>query len=378
MLTMFSFLQNRITVLAGIIFAIACGLAPASSAQNAAPVPVLATQVQRTDVQTFITGLGTVRAYNSVILTSRVDGQIVKINFSEGQEVHLGDVLVEIDPLPFEAALAQAEAAKLKDTAMLGNARLDLERAQKLVGNGSGTTQQLDTTRAQVAQLEASMKSDQAAVDAAQTQLNYCKIRSPIDGRTGTRQIDAGNIVRASNSNGIVTINQIRPISVDFDLRSDSLPQIRAQMKLRSVSVSALDRDDQPIAEGILAVIDNQVNVSTGTIRYKATFENLDETLWPGQFVTVKVRLEVRSAAITIPTTAVLRGPDGTYAFVIDQAQIVHKKPIAVDFINKDVAVIGRGLEPGEQVITEGQYRVQSGTLVKVLREPEHAVQKGI
>jgi membrane fusion protein, multidrug efflux system len=347
-------------------------------AADTAAVPVFAGEVRRADVPTFLTGLGTVRAFNSVVLTSRVDGQIVKINFDEGQEVHAGDVLVEIDPQPFAAALAQAEATKQKDMAMLGNAKLDLERAQKLVGNGSGTTQQLDTTRAQVAQLEASTKSDQAAIEAAQTQLNYCKIRSPIDGRTGTRQIDAGNIVRASSSNGIVTINQIRPISVDFDLRADSLPQIRARMKSENLAVSALDREDHPIAEGILRVIDNQVNVATGTIRYKATFENADESLWPGEFVTVQVRLQVRAAAITVPTTAVLRGPEGTYAFVIDSAKIVRKRPIDVDFMDKNVAVIGHGLQPGELVVTEGQYRIQSGTSVKIVPQNQQpATEKG-
>jgi multidrug efflux system membrane fusion protein len=323
-------------------------------------------EAERRNVPIFLTGLGNVRAYKSVVLTSRVDGQIVKINFDEGQEVHRGDVLVEIDPQPFAAVLAQAEAAKTRDEALLANARLDFNRAQDLAGKGSGTRQQLDTTRAQVAQLEASGKIDQAAILAAQVQLNYCQIRSPIDGRTGTRQIDEGNIIRANSSSGIVTINQIHPISVDFDLPAEALAQVRAHMASGDTPAVALDRDDRPLAEGKLAVVDNQVNIATGTVRYKATFENIDEKLWPGQFVSIRLQVDVQHDALTVPATAVLRGPEGTYVFIVNAAHVVEKRPVRSGFTNKDVAVVEDGTKPGEQVVIDGQYRIQSGTPVDI------------
>jgi multidrug efflux system membrane fusion protein len=350
--------------------------AAALAADGQQPVPVYAAEVRRADVPIYVTGLGTVRAYNSVTVTSRVDGQILKINFGEGQEVRSGDVLVEIDPQPFKAVLAQAQAAKLRNQALLSNARLDLDRAQRLVGTGAGTTQQLDTAKAQVAQLEASTASDEATINAAQTQLNYCTIRAPISGRTGTRMIDEGNIVRGNSATAIVTVNQIHPISVDFDLRADILPQIRIRMKTADLLATAFDRDDHELQSGKLSVIDNQVNTSTGTIRLKATFDNSDESLWPGQFVTIRLQLEVRHDAITVPPTAVLRGPDETYAFVVDQSRTVRKKPIKVGLLAKDLAIIDSGLVPGEQVVTEGQYRIQTGTPVNVIPTPDQPIDR--
>jgi multidrug efflux system membrane fusion protein len=331
---------------------------------SAQAVPVAAAEAQNADVPIILTGLGTVRAFNSVVVTSRVDGQIVKINFREGEEVREGDVLVEIDSQAFAAALAQTQAAKLKDQAQLANARLDLDRAQKLVGTGAGTVQQLDGARALVAQLEASTVADQAAIEAAQVQVNYCKIRSPIAGRVGTRLIDIGNIVRAGGTSGIVTVNQIHPISVEFDLPAESMPQIRDRMRKESVPVVATDRNDRQLATGQLAVIDNQVNVATGTIRYKATFDNAAETLWPGQFVSIRLEVEVRRGVVTIPADAVQRGPAGTYAFVIDKGNIAHKRPIKLGYATKEIAIVESGVEPGESVATDGQYRIEEGTKV--------------
>jgi multidrug efflux system membrane fusion protein len=343
------------------------GASQTAAAEAAPAVPVVVAEARRADVPIFLTGLGTVRAFNSVLLTSRVDGEIVKINFQEGDDVRAGDVLVEIDSQPSAAALAQAQATKLKDQAQLANARLDLDRAQKLVGNGAGTTQQLDTARAQVAQIEAGTIADQATIEAAQVQMNYCKIRSPISGRTGTRLIDIGNIVRAGSTSGIVMINQIRPISVAFDLPADSLLQIRDRMKAGAVSVVAQDHDDRELAAGRLAVIDNQVNAATGTIRYKATFDNTSENLWPGQFVTIRLQLEVRRDAVTIPVAAVQRGSEGTYAFVVDNANIVRKRPIKIGFANREVAVVESGVQPGERLATDGQYRIEAGTRVEIV-----------
>jgi membrane fusion protein, multidrug efflux system len=339
-----------------------------SGPRNAAPaIPVMASKVARADIPIELTGLGTVQALNSVLVRSRVDGQIVKINFSEGRDVHAGDVLVEIDPAPFEAALAQAQANKLKDQALLENAHLDLDRATRLAKTGATSTQQLDTSKALVAQLDASVKADQAAIDITQVQLDYSHIRAPIDGRAGTRLVDAGNIVRAADATGVVTINQVHPIFVTFALPADSLPRIRTRWKVGDIDVTAKDSDGRDLAAGKLSVIDNQINAATGTINYKAVFENTEEVLWPGQFVNVRVRIETLRDVVAVPITAVQYGPDGPYAFIIGADRKVQKRSIKTGVINRVSAVIDEGLQPGELVVTEGQYRIEAGSLVEVL-----------
>jgi membrane fusion protein, multidrug efflux system len=342
-----------------------------SPAQSAArggevAVPVMTDKARRADVPVFLAGLGTVQAFNSVLIKPRVDGQIVKIRFEEGKDVHAGDILIEIDRAPFEAVLAQAEANKLKDQAQLGNVRHDLARYTDLAKNGAVTAQQLDTTRALVAQTEAIVKADQALIDTAQVQLNYSTIRSPIDGRVGTRLVDAGNIVKASDTTGIVSINQIHPIFVSFALPADSLPQLSAASKTGDVVVTALDRDGRTLATGVLAVIDNQINPATGTINYKAKFENGDDVLWPGQFVNLRIQLAIRRNVIAVPVTAVQQGPDGPYAFVVGGDRIVQKRPLKVGVLNKTIAIIDGGLQAGEQIVTDGQYRIQAGSKVEV------------
>ena len=342
-----------------------------SPAQSAArggevAVPVMTDKARRADVPVFLAGLGTVQAFNSVLIKPRVDGQIVKIRFEEGKDVHAGDILIEIDRAPFETVLAQAEANKLKDQAQLDNVRHDLARYTDLAKNGAVTAQQLDTTRALVAQTEAIVKADQALIDTAQVQLNYSTIRSPIDGRVGTRLVDAGNIVKASDTTGIVSINQIHPIFVSFALPADSLPQLSAASKTGDVVVTALDRDGRTLATGVLAVIDNQINPATGTINYKAKFENGDDVLWPGQFVNLRIQLAVRRNVIAVPVTAVQQGPDGPYAFVVDDDRIVQKRPLKVGVLNKTIAIIDGGLQAGEQIVTDGQYRIQAGSKVEV------------
>jgi multidrug efflux system membrane fusion protein len=362
-------------VVAGAVacFGIARGLGrsgPQASARDvAAAIPVMAGEVRRADVPIFLAGLGTVQAFNSVLVKSRVDGQIVKINFSEGKDVHAGEVLVEIDPAPFAATLAQAQANKLKDQAQLDNTRLDLDRFTRLAKTGAATTQQRDTTQALVAQLEASVKADQAMVDMAQVQLDYCSIRSPIEGRAGTRLVDAGNIVRATDTAGMVTINQIHPIFVTFALPADSLPQLRAASKAGDIAVTALDSNGQSLASGMLTVIDNQINSATGTINYKAQFENIDDVLWPGQFVNVRIQVAIRRNVIAVPVTAVQHGPDGDYAFVVGDDRVVQKRPIKVGVLNKTTAIIDDGLQSGEQVVTDGQYRIQAGSKVEILTQ---------
>ena len=346
-------------------------LAQSPAQRAAAPaIPVRATQVERADVPVFLSGLGTVQAFNSVLIKSRVDGQIIKLNFAEGQDVRAGDILAEIDPAPFEAALAQAQATKLKDQAQLENARLDLERASRLAVTNAISKQQFDTARALVAQLDATIKADQAMVDMAQTQLNYSRIHSPIGGRAGTRLVDAGNIVRGANdAAGIVTINQLNPIFVNFPLPADSLPKIRASAKSGDVKVTVQDSDGIDLISGKLSVIDNQINPATATITYKATFDNTAELLWPGQFVNVRVELEVRHDVIAVPVTAVQQGPDGPYAFVVGQNRVVQKRTLKLGLLNKTTAIIDGGLQPGEMVVTEGQYRIQAGSTVEVLAE---------
>jgi multidrug efflux system membrane fusion protein len=344
--------------------------APAAAPRATASIPVIATDVRRADVPIFLAGLGTVQALNSVLVKSRVDGQIKKINFTEGQDVRAGDVLVEIDPEPYQAALNQAQANKLRDEALLENARLDLTRFTRLATTGAATTQQLDTARALVKQLEASIQSGQAAIYSAQVQLDYSRIRSPLNGRAGTRLIDAGNVVKTTDAGGIVIINQIDPIYVTFPLPSDSLPPIRAAMGKGDVKVTAQDADGKRLAAGKLAVIDNQINPNTATINYKAIFDNAAHVLWPGQFVNVRVEIEIRRDVVAVPITVVQQGPSGPFAFVVGADRIVQKRMIKVGVMNKTTAVVDSGLAPGERVVTDGQYRIQAGSLVETLRDP--------
>jgi multidrug efflux system membrane fusion protein len=339
-------------------------------ARNAA-VPVIAAEVKRADVPIFLNGIGTVQPSNSVVVKSRVDASILRIDFTEGENVRAGDVLVELDPAPFRAALVQTEATQMKDQAQLDNARLDFNRATRLATTGSGSTQQVDTTKALVAQLEASVKADQGLIDMAQIQLNYTTIRSPIDGRAGTRSVDVGNVVHANDTAGIVTINQLHPINVDFALPASSLTRIHSGMRGGEISVTVQDTDNLDLATGKLTVIDNQINQNTGTVRYKATFDNADEVLWPGQFVNVRVQLGISRQAITTPVTAVQQGPDGTYAFVVGKDRIIEKREIKIRLSNDQLAIIDSGLQPGEQVVIDGQYRIQAGSLVDVSLSPD-------
>jgi membrane fusion protein, multidrug efflux system len=336
----------------------------------AAPVPVSASRAQRQDVPIYLIGLGTAQAYNSVVVKSRVDGQIVKINFTEGKDVHAGDVLVEIDPRPYAAALNEVQANKLKDEAQLENARLDHERLSRLVTTNAVSKQQADAARALVAQLEATVKADQAQIDMARTQLDYATIRSPIDGRAGTRLIDIGNIVHATDATGIAIINQINPIYVNFPLPADSLSRVRARLKNGDVPVTAQDDNLINLATGTLAVIDNQVNTATGTVIYKAAFTNGEEVLWPGQFVNVQVEVDVRRDVLALPVRAIQQGPDGPFVFTVESNNVVAKRPVKLGMLGKVTAIVDAGLQQGETVVTDGQYRIQSGTRVNILASP--------
>jgi membrane fusion protein, multidrug efflux system len=362
----------------GILAYVLVGRLPSSAgvpaATRAAPaIPVIAAEVRRTDVPIFLSGLGTVQALNSVLVKSRVDGQIKKINFTEGQDVHLGDVLVEIDSEPYQAALNQAQANKLKDEALLENARLDLNRFTRLAATGAVASQQLDTTRALVKQLEASIQSDQATIYSAQIQLDYSHIRSPLNGRAGTRLIDAGNMVKATDTGGIVIINQLDPIFVTFPLPSDTLAAIRTAAAQGAIKVSAEDSAGNALATGKLSVIDNLINPNTATINFKAIFENASHVLWPGQFVNVRVEIDVRHDVVAVPITVVQQGPSGPYAFVVGNDHTIQKRMIKVGVTNKTTAVVDSGLDAGETVVTDGQYRIQAGSRVELLGDRDNA-----
>jgi multidrug efflux system membrane fusion protein len=340
---------------------------PGGRGGDSAPVPVLVGEVTKSDLPLFLSGLGNVQGFNTVTIRSRVDGQLEKVSFSEGQEVKEGDVLAQIDPRPFQAALDQAKALRMQNEAQLANARLDLERDVALFAGRAGTAQKADTQRALVNQLEATLRANDAAIEAAKVQLNYATIRSPISGRTGIRLLDAGNVVRATDAAGLVVITQMKPITVLFTLSEQHLPLIQEEAKNGKLPVFALDRGNSTrIATGELTVIDNQIDSTTGTIRLKATFPNADLKLWPGQFINVRLQVSVRKDALTVPASVVQRGPSGTYAYLVTPGQTAEMRPLVVDRIEEGMAVITSGLQAGDKVITDGHYRVQPGAKLKI------------
>jgi multidrug efflux system membrane fusion protein len=344
---------------------------PASSAQ--APVPIAAATAELKDVPVYLTGLGTVQAFNTVTVNTRVDGQLDKIDFTEGHDVKAGDVLAEIDPHPFRAALDLAQATKAKDMAQLANAKIDLQRYQK-APLGS-TQQQIDTQAALVQQLEATVQADQANIEAAQVQLGYTSIKAPLSGRLGTRLLDQGNIVHATSTTGLVVITQLQPISVVFSLPQDQLQEVIHQMESTStpLRVVAQGRDDQQqLATGTLALVDNQIDQTTGSVRLKATFPNRNYALWPGQYVNIQLLLRMLPQVVTVPSTAVQRGADGMYVYVIKQDSTVAMQPVTVGQMTNGLSVINQGLGPSVQIVASGQYRLQPGSRIQVASAAEH------
>jgi multidrug efflux system membrane fusion protein len=335
------------------------------------PVPVAVAPAQSGDVPIYLDGIGTVRAYNTVTVRAQVDGMLDKIAFVEGQDVKRGDVLALIDPRPLRAQLNQAIAAHARDAAQLANARVDLQRYTTLVAQDSIATQQLDTQRALVAQLAATVQNDQAQVDYARVQLGHTTIESPISGRTGVRQVDAGNLVRAADASGIVTVTQIEPIAVLFTLPEDAVGPVLREARAGPLTVSAALRNGkQPIAQGQLLLVNNQVDPTTGTVQLKAIFPNKEHTLWPGQFVDVRLLLETRRNAVTVPSGAVQRGADGLFVFVLQNDGTVRMRPVRVSASNpgSGVALIEQGLAAGERVVTDGHLKLRQGARVRVLR----------
>ncbi len=329
------------------------------------PIPVTIAQVQRDDFPVYLTGLGTVQPYNTVTVQSRVDGQVVNVAFRQGQMVKEGDLLVQIDPRPYQAALDQALSKKAQDEAMLKNAQSDLARYGRLAERDYASRQQLDTQQASVDNLTAQLKGDQAAIDNAQTQLSYTTIRAPLTGKTGFRLVDPGNIVHASDTTGIVTIVKLQPISVVFTAPEEDLPRINQALAAGTVPVSALRSDGtKTLAEGHLALVNNLVDEASGTIRMKATFANADNVLWPGLSVSTRLLVNTLKQVTTVPVDAVQRGPNGLYAFVVGEGNKVAMRPVKIGEEGEGRSVILSGLTPGEKVVTAGQYRLQQGSVV--------------
>jgi membrane fusion protein, multidrug efflux system len=342
---------------------------PQASSQGqsgVAPVAVSVTPVKRTDFPVILESLGQVQAYNTVLVRARVDGQIEKIAFQEGQKVKQGDLLAQIDPRPFQATLDQAVAKKAQDEANLANAKLDLTRYATLAKQDFATKQQLDTQNSLVLQLTASLAADTAAIDAARVQLDYTTIRAPISGRAGFRLIDEGNLVNAGQQTGIVTIDQLQPISVIFTEPQENVVRINQELAEGAPEVTVMNADGAELATGRLAISDNQIDLATGTIRLKAEFENKDNSLWPGLAVTTGLKLGVDKNILTVPADAVQHGQSGLYVYVIDDQNLAAVRTVKVARLNTNTAVISDGLKEGERVVTTGQFLLQPGTLVTI------------
>ncbi|HEX3949602.1 MAG TPA: efflux RND transporter periplasmic adaptor subunit [Steroidobacteraceae bacterium] len=369
----FSILQKRALV-GGVCLAAVALIAwrvllykPADAATRTAPAAIAVdiAAVSHTDVPIYLEGLGTVQAFYTVTVTARVDGELQKIDFTEGQTVHRGDLLAQIDPRPNQAAFEQALATKAKDAAMRENAQRDLERYTLLQPQDLASKQTVDTARAGVDQLTAQLNVDQAAIDSARTQLDYTRITSPINGRTGIRLIDPGNIVRAAATTGIVVVTQMQPISVIFTLPEENLSAVSAALAQGPVQVTTVSRDGSKVLdEGTLMLIDNQIDQATGTAKLKATFSNAHNTLWPGQYVNARVLLRTERDALTVPSPAVQLGPKGPFTYVVKSDSTVEVRPIELGEESGGLTVIKKGIALNERVVTSNQYRLQDGVHV--------------
>lgn len=331
---------------------------------TAAPVEIRTVPVTRE-------GIGSVQANQLVTVRAQIEGRLIAVEFREGQDVKAGDVLARLDRAVWEAQLDQAQARQAQNEATLANARIDLDRYERLAATNAGPRQQADQQRAVVAQLQAQIRADRAAVESARINLGYTVITAPIDGRAGLRQVDPGNVIRASDASGIVTLAQVRPIAALFTLPQRELALAKAAMARGPTPVEAVDTDGRTVlAQGLLEVIDNQVDAATGTIRLKASFANDDLRLWPGQFVSVRVRMaEIREARV-VPTPALRRGPSGIFVYVVAPDGKARVRPVAVALQDERIAVIEQGLEPGERVVTAGFQQLADGKAVSVSTEP--------
>jgi membrane fusion protein, multidrug efflux system len=357
----------------GLILAICAALAGCSSqqAKNAKAstppptIPVGVAIVKQGDFNVYLNGLGSVEAFNTVSLKTRIDGQIMQVNFREGQDVNKGETLLVIDPRPYEAALAQAKANLQKDEAQLTNAKAQYDRNKVLYEQGVIAKQDLDTLQASLGTYEGTIASDKAAIQSAELNLTYCYIKSPIDGRVGLRQVDPGNYVTGAGGTALLVITQLHPIAVIFTIPEDQLQQVRDHMRQGPLDVDAYSSDDKiKLSSGKLQTIDNQIDATTGTVKLKAVFDNPDNNLWPNQFVNAHLLLETRKDAITAPAAALQRGPDGTFAYVVDANNTVQMKPLQVALVQGNTAVITSGVQAGDKIVTDGQEKLQVGSRV--------------
>jgi multidrug efflux system membrane fusion protein len=334
--------------------------------EGQAAIAVETAAVARTDVPVYLDGLGTVQAFYTVTVTARVDGELQKVGFAEGQTVKKGDLIAQIDPRPFKAALDQALATHAKDIAQLASAKADLDRYELLAPQNLASKQTLDSQRALVAQLQAQIKGDQANIDNARTQLSYTTITSPIEGKTGIRRVDPGNNVHATDTNGIVVVTQVQPIACIFTLPEEALPVLNRALEDGAVSVAALSRDGKTeLDRGTVGLVDNQIDQSTGTIRVKATFPNPHDALWPGEFINARVLIRTERNALTVPSPAIQRGPDGMFTYVVKPDSTVEARPLQVGQETNSLTVITGGLKEGEEVVLNNQYRLRPGARVR-------------
>ena len=367
----------------GVTLAICAVLAGCSSHQTKSAkaggpppaVPVGVATVKEGAFDVYLTGLGNVQAYNTVSLKTRIDGQIMQVNFREGQDVKAGELLILIDPRPYEVALAQAQATLQKDEAQLANAKAQYERNKVLYEQGVIAKQDLDTMQASFGTFEGTIAADKAAIDSAKLNLTYCRIVSPINGRVGLRQVDPGNYVTAAGNTPMLTITQLHPIAVVFTIPEDQLQDVAKQMKSGTLEVDAYSRDDQTkLATGRLETINNQIDQTTGTVQLKAVFDNPENTLWPNQFVNAHLLLKQLKDAITAPASALQRGPDGNFVYMVDAQNQAQMQAVKVDLTQGTTIVVASGLKAGERVVTDGQEKLQAGMKVAP-QAPAH--QKG-
>jgi membrane fusion protein, multidrug efflux system len=375
--------MRKRVILGWLFLAAACGggfffkqlYEPARAALPPEPplaVPIIAARVLSHDVPIYLRGVGTVVAYNNVVVRSQITGQLVKIDFTQGQPVHKGDLLAEIDPRPYQAQLDQAIANRDRDQAQLTNAQTNLNRYAPLLQKGYATPQLVDTQKAQVGQLQAMVKSDEAVIEQAKTNLSYTQLSAPIDGVTGIRQIDEGNIIHPTDPNGLVDVTQVQPISLIFSLPQTEFVQIQQQMAKGPLPVLAFGQDDKTqLDAGKLDLIDNQIVQTTGTIRLRASFPNEKRLLWPGELVNARLLLETRHDGLTIAASAVQQGPSGSFVWVIGQDGTVQTRAVTIAQISDGQALIDSGLQAGENVVLEGQYRLQPSAVVRELRGNE-------
>ncbi len=330
------------------------------------PVSVAISTAQKQDVPVYLVGLGSATAFYTANIKSRVDGQIMRVNFQEGQIVKEGDLLIVIDPRPYQVQLEQMEAQLFKDQASLRDAKLNLDRYVTLIPSGSISQQQVDTQKATVDQLDGQVRTDQAQIDNAKLQIVYCNITAPFTGRVGLRQVDPGNIVHAADTNPMLILTQLQPIAVIFTLPEDELPTVAEHMRKATLQVDAFSRDDQTkLATGKLLTIDNQIDPTTGTAKLKAVFDNKDNQLWPNQFVNADLLLETRKNSTVVPAAAILRGPQGAFVYQVKADNTVEAQPVTVALTQGNISVITAGLNPGDTVVTDGQDKLQSGSKIE-------------